>query len=180
LTDKNGVAQDDQSKLTVAGATAFPSGIDAKNGYYISNDAGVTFSTAALSAAAGTFNQYQVRIALSTDEGYTPSPSNLEPDYDFLYIIDFAYATKGNVIHKNIKADAEQSKSIEITESEFLSNLGKSELSELNDNFYMRWYVLDKNGAPVNIWCKGYYGIQSEEVNFAFTSSDNEGSPFKV
>lgn len=180
LTDKNGVAQDDQSKLTVAGATAFPSGIDAKNGYYISNDAGVTFSTAALSAAAGTFNQYQVRIALSTDEGYTPSPSNLEPDYDFLYIIDFAYATKGNVIHKNIKADAEQSKSIEITESEFLSNLGKSELSELNDNFYMRWYVLDKNGDPVNIWCKAYYGIQSEEVNFAFTGSDNAGSPFKV
>ncbi len=180
LTDKNGVAQDDQSKLTVAGATAFPSGIDAKNGYYISNDAGVTFSTAALSAAVGTFNQYQVRIALSTDEGYTPSPSNLEPDYDFLYIIDFAYATKGNVIHKNIKADAEQSKSIEITESEFLSNLGKNELSELNDNFYMRWYVLDKNGDPVNIWCKGYYGIQSEEVNFAFASSDNEGFPFKV
>ena len=180
LTDKNGVAQDDQSKLTVAGATAFPSGIDAKNGYYISNDAGVTFSTAALSAAAGTFNQYQVRIALSTDEGYTPSPSDPEPDYDFLYIIDFAYATKGNVIHKNIKADAEQSKSIEITESEFLSNLGKSELSELNDNFYMRWYVLDKNGDPVNIWCKGYYGNQSEEVNFAFKGSDNAGSPFKV
>ena len=180
LTDKNGVAQDDQSKLTVAGATAFPSGIDAKNGYYISNDAGVAFSTAALSAAVGTFNQYQVRIALSTDGGYTPSTSDPEPDYDFLYIIDFAYATKGNVIHKNIKADAEQSKSIEITESEFLSNLGKSELSELNDNFYMRWYVLDKNGDPVNIWCKGYYGIQSEEVNFAFTGSDNEGSPFKV
>ncbi len=186
---KDDAVVDPTGKLTLTGFTPFTNPA-AQYSYYITNASGITLSDITLTAESGVkFTQYKVHVALSTDEpvgaaSYAPrrtaSLDSYEPDYDFFYTFDFAYAAKGKVIHKYIKADAVQSKSIEISQVEFLANLGKSALTDLNENFYMKWFVLDPSDNPIDIWCKGYYGVTSEKVNLAFTSSDNDGNPFKV
>ena len=186
---KDDVVVDPTGKLSLDGLTAFTNSA-AQYSYYITNASGITLSDITLTAESGVkFTQYKVHVALSADEAvgtanYAPrrveSLTSYEPDYDLLYTFDFSYAAKGKVIHKYIKADDVQSKSIEISQAEFLANLGKSALTDLNDNFYMKWFVLDPSDNPNEIWCKGYYGVSSEKVNLAFTSSNNDGYPFKV
>ena len=182
---QNGTVIDPTGKLSVG--TAFTK--DVKYGFYLINEDGVSLSNATLTVEEGTFAQYQVHVALSTDlptgsPAFAPrhraaSLDSYEPDYDFLYTFDFKYAAKGKVIHKCVKWD-QTSAVLEFSE-DYLSNLGVSSLSELEDHHLIKWYIIpSEGGSAVAVSANPYAAQVSDKFNFVFTGGNNNGFPFKM
>ena len=182
---QNGTVIDPTGKLSVG--TAFTK--DVKYGFYLINEDGVSLSNATLTVEEGTFAQYQVHVALSTDlptgsPAFAPrhraaSLDSYEPDYDFLYTFDFKYAAKGKVIHKCVKWD-QTSAVLEFSE-DYLSNLGVSSLSELEDHHLIKWYIIpSEGGSAVAVSANPFAAQVSDKFNFVFTGGNNNGFPFKM
>ena len=147
LTTPDGTRIDPTGILTVTGMTAYTTEGD-KNvnfGYYISDESGISLSDATLTAEAGTFDKYQVHVALST-----ALPGTSEPDYDFEYAFHFKYDVKTK--YKTVLYDET---SLQCTphllgnwqEIAVDCNEGRTNLAA---NLYVRWYLEDKNtGNPI-------------------------------
>ena len=148
LTTADGAAIDPTGKLTVTGMTPFTTAgnTDVKFGYYVSNEGGISLSDATLAVEEGTFDRYQVHVALSTD-----LPGTTECDYDYLYTFGFKYDMKTK--YKTVLYD-------ETTRQCTPHLLGNwQELAvdchegrtNLAASLYVRWYLEDKNGTPIAI-----------------------------
>jgi hypothetical protein len=146
---QNGTAVDPAGKLSVG--TAFTQ--DATYGYYLTGNP-VTLSAATLTAAVGTLNQYEVHIALSTDDptgtaAFGPrraaSLTSYEPDYDYLYTFKFAYTPKATYVHKYVKWN--QSKAV----LDLTSDIDVNDLLADGDpdGFYIKWYIQDGSNNAV-------------------------------
>ena len=152
---QNGTAVNPAGKLSVG--TAFKQ--DATYGYYLTGNP-VTLSSATLTLADATLNQYEVHIALSADEptgtsSFAPrraaSLTSYEPDYDYLYTIKFAYTPKATYVHKYVKWN--QSKAVlDLTSDIVVSDL----LADGDpDGFYIKWYIQDGSNNAVTIYGDG-------------------------
>ena len=181
LTNKSG-ALVSQSPLTVSGATAFSTS-HTNYGYYITDASAISLPAATLTA--DDFTQYQVHVALSVDAPVNTSAfargmnraeslTSYEPDYDFQYTFDFAYAASGKVIHKYIKITDQQYASLSLTKDEFEANLATT-LAEMGKNYYMKWYVREgDDGALQPIVNNCYGGGNSGSWTFKFDGSNNQ------
>ena len=181
LTDKSGTLVD-QSPLTVSGATTF-SNKHTNYGYYITvtDDASAISLPPTATLTATPFTDYQVHVALSVDAPNTDafarttraeSLTSYEPDYDYQYTFDFAYAAKGKVIHKYIKWDLTQA-TLDVSDR-LLADLGVSALSQ--DAFYFRWQVLDETGTPVS-FSSTHYGTNT---TWSFWNYNNSCFPYEA
>jgi len=146
---QNGTAVNPAGKLSVG--TAFTQ--DATYGYYLTGNP-VALSSATLTLADATLNQYEVHIALSADEptgtnSFAPrratSLTSYEPDYDYLYTIKFAYTPKATYVHKYVKWN--QSKAV----LDLTSDINVSDLLADGDpdGFYIKWYIQDGSNNAV-------------------------------
>ncbi len=185
LTDKSG-ALVSQSPLTVSGATDFSS-THTNYGYYITDASAISLPAATLTA--DDFTQYQVHVALSTDAPVSTSAfargmnraeslTSYEPDYDFQYTFDFAYAASGKVIHKYVKAT--EAYAVLDFGSEYLSNLGKSSLSELENSHTFKWYLLDGDGQAIAIEADPYNNNKDGKFNIKINGGGSNGWPFTM
>ncbi len=188
LTNKSGDLVD-QSSLTVSGATTF-SNTHTNYEYYITvtDDASAISLPPTATLTATPFTDYQVHVALSVDAPVSTdafaratraeSLTSYEPDYDYQYTFDFAYAAKGKVIHKYVKAT--EAYAVLDFGSEYLSNLGKSSLSELENSHTFKWYLLDGNGQAIAIEADPYNNNKDGKFNFKINGGGNNGWPFTM
>ena len=176
LTDVTGTRIDPTGKLTASGMTAYTTegDKDVNFGYYVSNGAGISLSDVTLALEAGTFDQYQVHVALSTEEPTATS----EPDYDYEYTFGFKYDMKTK--YKTVLYD----KSTRQCTPHLLGNwqeiavdcnVGRTLLAE---DLYVRWYLTDKSGNPIAMESltgggytaltstNGYYRYKFDKANF--------------
>ena len=147
LTTSDGTRIDPTGILTVTGMTAYTTEGD-KNvnfGYYVSDDSGISLADATLTAEAGTFDRYQVHVALSTD-----LPSTTEPDYDYEYAFHFKYDMKTKfktVLYDETTRQCTPHLLGNWQEIGVDCNEGRTNLAA---NLYVRWYLEDKNtGNPI-------------------------------
>ncbi|MBQ8714071.1 MAG: hypothetical protein IJ552_02555 [Prevotella sp.] len=147
LTTPDGTRIDPTGILTVTGMTAYTTEGD-KNvnfGYYISDESGISLSDATLTAEAGTFDKYQVHVALSTD-----LPGTSEPDYDYEYAFHFKYDVKTKyktVLYDEASRQCTPHLLGNWQELAVDCNEGRTNLAA---NLYVRWYLEDKNtGNPI-------------------------------
>ena len=149
--------------LSVSGMTAFTR--DTKFGFYVANDGGISLNDATLALAAGTYPDYRVYVALSSDypastasyarkSGITRAPADeFEPDYDLLYVFEF----EPDFIATNIKTVKTKFKTLiydEGTRKTRQTNLFKNYyeitadcnvgFNDLVDHGYVRWYLENK------------------------------------
>ena len=143
-------------KLTASGMSAFAHH-DTKYGFFVAVDGGVSLSNVTLTLAAGTFNNYTVHVALSTDypdntsafarrqAGTRAGEGVYEPDYDFHYTFNFKYPVKTK--YKTLIYDESTRKTrqtnlfknyYEITAD---CNVG---FNDLVAHGYVRWYLENK------------------------------------
>ena len=143
-------------KLTASGMSAFAHH-DTKYGFFVAADGGVSLSNVTLTLAAGTFNNYTVHVALSTDypdntsafarrqAGTRAGEGVYEPDYDFHYTFNFKYPVKTK--YKTLIYDESTRKTrqtnlfknyYEITAD---CNVG---FNDLVAHGYVRWYLENK------------------------------------
>ena len=147
LTTSDGTRIDPTGILTVTGMTAYTTEGD-KNvnfGYYVSDDGGISLADATLTAEAGTFDRYQVHVALSTD-----LPGTTEPDYDYEYAFHFKYDMKTKyktVLYDETTRQCTPHLLGNWQEVGVDCNEGRTNLAA---NLYVRWYLEDKNtGNPI-------------------------------
>ena len=147
LTTSDGTRIDPTGILTVPGMTAYTTTGD-KNvdfGYYVTNASGISLSNATLTAEAGTFDRYQVHVALSTD-----LPGTTEPDYDYEYAFHFKYDMKTKyktVLYDETTRQCTPHLLGNWQEIGVDCNEGRTNLAA---NLYVRWYLEDKNtGNPI-------------------------------
>ena len=147
LTTSDGTRIDPTGILTVTGMTAYTTEGD-KNvnfGYYVSDDGGISLADATLTAEAGTFDRYQVHVALSTD-----LPGTTEPDYDYEYAFHFKYDMKTKfktVLYDETTRQCTPHLLGNWQEIGVDCNEGRTNLAA---NLYVRWYLEDKNtGNPI-------------------------------
>ena len=174
LTTSDGTRVDPTGILTVPGMTAYTTTGD-KNvdfGYYVTNAGGISLSNATLTAEAGTFSNYQVHVALSTDQ-----PGTTEPDYDYEYTFGFKYDMKTK--YKTVLYDATTHQCTphllgNWQEIAVDCNEGRTNLAA---KLYVRWY-LEENGSPIAMesltssqpytaCTTGYYRYGFESIQFA-------------
>lgn len=147
LTTSDGTRVDPTGILTVPGMTAYTTTGD-KNvdfGYYVTNASGISLSNATLTAEAGTFDKYQVHVALSTDQ-----PGTTEPDYDYEFTFGFKYDMKTKyktVLYNETSHQCTPHLLGNWQEVGVDCNEGRTNLAA---NLYVRWYLEDKNtGSPI-------------------------------
>lgn len=147
LTTSDGTRIDPTGILTVPGMTAYTTTGD-KNvdfGYYVTNAGGISLSNATLTAEAGTFDKYQVHVALSTDQ-----PGTTEPDYDYEYTFGFKYDMKTKyktVLYDETTRQCTPHLLGNWQEIAVDCNEGRTNLAA---KLYVRWYLEDKNtGNPI-------------------------------
>ena len=177
LTDVTGTRIDPTGKLTASGMTAYTTEGDKEVnfGYYVSNGAGISLSDATLALEAGTFDQYQVHVALSTDEPTATS----EPDYDYEYAFHFKYDMKTKyktVLYDETTRQCTPHLLGNWQELAVDCNVGRTLLAE---DLYVRWYLTDKSGNPIAMesltgggytaltGTNGYYRYGFESSQFA-------------
>jgi len=147
LTTSDGTRIDPTGILTVTGMTAYTTegDKDVNFGYYVTDDSGISLADATLTAEAGTFDRYQVHVALSSDQ-----PGTTEPDYDYEYTFGFKYDMKTK--YKTVLYDESTSQCTphllgNWQELAVDCNEGRTNLAA---NLYVRWYLEDKNtGNPI-------------------------------
>lgn len=141
LTTTDGTMIDPAGKLTVTGATAYTTegSTDASFGYYVTADGGVSLSDATLKLDAGTFNNYQIHVALSTS-----APTTYEADYDYVYTFDFSYPIKTK--YKTLIYDPSTGQT---SRTQLFANWYEpvadcnSNRQHMASNGYARWYLID-------------------------------------
>ena len=147
LTTSDGTRIDPTGILTVTGMTAYTTegDKDVNFGYYVSDDGGISLANATLTAEAGTFDRYQVHVALSTD-----LPGTTEPDYDYEYAFHFKYDMKTKyktVLYDETTRQCTPHLLGNWQEIGVDCNEGRTNLAA---NLYVRWYLEDKNtGNPI-------------------------------
>lgn len=177
LTTSDGTRIDPTGILTVPGMTAYTT-TDDKNvdfGYYVTNAGGISLSNATLTAEAGTFDRYQVHVALSTD-----LPGTTEPDYDYEYAFHFKYDMKRKyktVLYDETTRQCTPHLLGNWQEVGVDCNEGRTNLAA---KLYVRWYLEDKNtgnpfamesltggGYTALTGTNGYYRYGFESSQFA-------------
>ena len=177
LTTSDGTRIDPTGILTVTGMTAYTTegDKDVNFGYYVSDDGGISLADATLTAEAGTFDRYQVHVALSTD-----LPGTTEPDYDYEYAFHFKYDMKTKyktVLYDETTRQCTPHLLGNWQEIGVDCNEGRTNLAA---NLYVRWYLEDKNtGNPIAMesltggdytaltGTNGYYRYGFESSQFA-------------
>lgn len=178
-------------KLTASGMSAFAHH-DTKYGFFVAVDGGVSLSNVTLTLAAGTFNNYTVHVALSTDypdntsafarrqAGTRAGEGVYEPDYDFHYTFNFKYPVKTK--YKTLIYDESTRKTrqtnlfknyYEITAD---CNVG---FNDLVAHGYVRWYLENKtDGSKIamagfseasgytNVGMYGYYRYKFDGLTY--------------
>lgn len=171
--------------LSVSGMTAFTR--DTKFGFYVANNGGISLSDATLALEAGTYPNYQVYVALSSDypastasyarnSGITRAPADeFEPDYDLLYVFEF----EPDFVAKNIKTVKTKFKTAMYNEGSrqttvrLLNNwyeiAGDCNVSKsvLKSDCYVRWYLTDAAGNVID-------GIDNLTSTESYTSLGNK------
>lgn len=143
-------------KLTASGMSAFAHH-DTKYGFFVAVDGGVSLSNVTLTLAAGTFNNYTVHVALSTDypdnttafarrqTGTRAGEGVYEPDYDFHYTFNFKYPVKTK--YKTLIYDPSTGQT---SRTQLFTNWYEpvadcnSNRQHMASNGYARWYLIDK------------------------------------
>ena len=143
-------------KLTASGMSAFAHH-DTKYGFFVAVDGGVSLSNVTLTLAAGTFNNYTVHVALSTDypdntsafarrqAGTRAGEGVYEPDYDFHYTFNFKYPVKTK--YKTLIYDPSTGQT---SRTQLFTNWYEpvadcnSNRQHMASNGYARWYLIDK------------------------------------
>ena len=145
LTTPDGTRIDPTGILTVTGMTAYTTegDRDVNFGYYVTDVGGISLADATLTAEAGTFDRYQVHVALSTD-----LPGTTEPDYDYEYTFGFKYDMKTK--YKTVLYDESTRQCTphllgNWQEIAVDCNEGRTNLAA---KLYVRWY-LEENGSPI-------------------------------
>ncbi len=165
LTTSDGTRIDPTGILTVTGMTAYTTegDKDVNFGYYVSDDGGISLADATLTAEAGTFDRYQVHVALSTD-----LPGTTEPDYDYEYAFHFKYDMKTKyktVLYDETTRQCTPHLLGNWQEIGVDCNEGRTNLAA---NLYVRWYLEDKNtGNPIAM-----ESLTSAQPYTALTSTD--------
>ena len=143
-------------KLTASVMSAFAHH-DTKYGFFVAADGGVSLSNVTLTLAAGTFNNYTVHVALSTDypdntsafarrqAGTRAGEGVYEPDYDFHYTFNFKYPVKTK--YKTLIYDPSTGQT---SRTQLFTNWYEpvadcnSNRQHMASNGYARWYLIDK------------------------------------
>ena len=147
LTTTDGTLVDPTGKLLIEGMIPFTTDgyTDVRFGYYLyRNGDNISLSDIKdiLQLPLGTYNQYQVHVALSTDiPKVVGGEIAQEPDYDYVYTLGFTYPVKTKYKTLIYDASNRQCKPILLQNwMEVAGDCGEG-ISNLKTKLYVRWYL---------------------------------------
>ena len=139
LTTIDGTMIDPTGKLMVEGMEKYETqgNTDVSFGYYLANENGIDLTTikSALELPLGTYTQYQLHVALSTDKFEIVA----EPDYDYVRTFSFCYPVKTKyktLIYNNNQCTPHLLKNW----AEVAGDCGEGK-NGMNGKLYVRWYL---------------------------------------
>ena len=179
LTTTDGTLVDPSGKLTPTGMTAI-SLHNTEYGFFVSDDNGISLSNATLALSAGSYTGYQVHIALSTGTADHPAdfaradaprraPEDAhEPDYDYVYTIDFDYPVER--IRLDLITDAQLANTtVQFDIHDYIdSKFNHPDGNTFIQQFYTKWYIEDGNGVR-QPFDSGNWTVQSNSWTARFT-----------